>query len=56
MKKLLIIPAILLCLAGASPRRIIYSTEKVKVLEQPTFSAKVDSLDHSFQELNNALK
>jgi len=56
MKKLLIIPAVLLCLAGASPRRVVYSPERVKLVEQPTFSSKVDSLDQSMHNLREVLQ
>lgn len=56
MKKLLIIPVILICLAGASPRRTAYSQTNLVIPERPNLSAKVDSLNKSLLELETQLK
>lgn len=55
MKKILIIPVLLICLTGASSRRAEPIRNPVNKVIVPAINTKVDSVDMRLRELNNLL-
>jgi len=54
MKKLFIIPVLMMCMVGAAPKRIIEPTRKVFVKE--TINTKIDSADIKLKELTKLIQ
>jgi hypothetical protein len=56
MKKILIIPVFLVCLTGASSRRVEPVRPAINNIESPAINTRLDSADIKLQELESLLR